>query len=286
MIYQWRVVLDEFTEQEGGFTRIMMSEAYANTSKTMEYYQSLDGTRNGAHMPFNFVLLNELNEFSSADDFLRVINDRLAAIPAGKVTNWVLGNHDQPRVGSRYGSERIDALLMLVMTLPGIAVTYQGEEIGMLDNRDGITFEQTQDPQGVNVGPENYKWASRDPVRTPFQWDNTRFAGFSNGTVEPWLPVHPNYVYLNLNNQKSFKRSTFKYYKELMKLRQSHIIIDGTFEPKVVDGNVLTYVRYSVLYKSLKSARMYNTKIVFKFTELWKETAILCLLTSQALNRL
>lgn len=243
MIYQWRVVLDEFTEQEGGFTRIMMSEAYANTSKTMEYYQSLDGTRNGSHMPFNFVLLNELNENSSADDFLRVITDRLEAIPPGKVTNWVLGNHDQPRVGSRYGVERIDALLMIVMTLPGIAVTYQGEEIGMLDNRDGITFEQTKDPQGYNLGPDNYKWASRDPVRTPYQWDDTTFAGFSNGTNEPWLPVHPNYVYLNLKNQKSFKRSTFKYYKELMELRQSHIMIDGKFEPKVVDGNVLTYVR-------------------------------------------
>lgn len=243
MIYQWRAVLDEYLAAEGGYTRIMMSEAYANTSKTMQYYQSLDGTRNGAHMPFNFVLLNELDEHSSANDFLRVINDRLTAIPSGLVTNWVLGNHDQPRVGSRYGAERIDALLMLVMTLPGIAVTYQGEEIGMLDNRDGITFEQTVDPQGVNLGPENYKWASRDPVRTPYQWDDSKYAGFSNGTTDTWLPVHPNYVWLNLKNQKSFKRSTYKYYKELMTLREDHVLIDGTFEPIVLDGNVLAYVR-------------------------------------------
>lgn len=36
----------------------------------------------------------------------------------------LIGNHDQPRVASRYGAEKVDALLMLVMTLPGIAVTY------------------------------------------------------------------------------------------------------------------------------------------------------------------
>lgn len=242
MIYQWRAVMDTFTQANGTYTRIMMSEAYANTTKTMEYYQSRDGTRQGAHMPFNFVLINELNEHSSASDFLNVIQTRWNAIPTGRVTNWVIGNHDQPRVGSRYGTQRIDAMLMLVMTLPGIAVTYQGEEIGMVDNRDGISFEDTKDPQGINVGPEKYKWASRDPVRTPFQWDNTPMTGFTSGS-STWLPIHPNSVWLNLADQKKARRSTYHYYQELMKLRENHILIDGSFEPKIVNGDVLTYVR-------------------------------------------
>lgn len=124
MIYQWREFMDEYQREHQGDTRIIMSEAYANESFTMKYYQSLDGTRQGSHMPFNFVLINELNEWSKAEDFKRVIDNRIKALPAGRMTNWVIGNHDQPRVGSRYGTERIDALLTLVMTLPGIAVTY------------------------------------------------------------------------------------------------------------------------------------------------------------------
>lgn len=121
MIYQWREVMDEYNEGE---TRIMMSEAYANETFTMKYYESEDGLRQGSHMPFNFVLINELNEWSTAADFKSVIDNRIKALPSGRMTNWVIGNHDQPRVGSRYGREKIDSLLTLVMTLPGIAVTY------------------------------------------------------------------------------------------------------------------------------------------------------------------
>lgn len=123
MIYEWRKVLDDFQTANGGETRIMMSEAYANETFTMKYYESADG-RQGSHMPFNFVLINELNEWSKAADFKRVIDGRINALPTGRMTNWVIGNHDQPRVASRYGTEKIDSLLTLVMTLPGIAVTY------------------------------------------------------------------------------------------------------------------------------------------------------------------
>lgn len=220
----------------------MMLEAYADEDKVMEFYGKKDGSRKGAHMPFNFVLIENVNQWSSADRFLEVITGRLSAIPKGLVTNWVIGNHDQPRVATRFGTERVDALTTLVMTLPGIAVMYNGEEIGMVDHPD-ITFEQTIDPQGIGAGPDHYKSRSRDPLRTPFQWDDTRYAGFSNGTVEPWLPVNPNYEWLNLKHQRTFTRSTFKYYKELIELRKDEIIMDGTFEPKVVGGNVLGYVR-------------------------------------------
>lgn len=224
----------------------MMTEAYANTTFTMKYYESDNGTL-GSHMPFNFVLIEYLNERSSADDFKRVIDERIDALPKGKVTNWVIGNHDQPRVGSRYGSERIDALLTLVMTLPGIAVTYQGEEIGMVDNRDGISWEETVDPPACNSNKDEYKWRSRDPQRTPFQWDNSEWAGFSKGNKKPWLPIHPNYKELNLKNQKETRRSTFKYFQQLSALRKEHTLIDGAYESKVFNKDVLAYTRYTLL---------------------------------------
>jgi glycosidase len=81
-----------------------------------------------------------------------------------------MGNHDRNRTASRFPG-RADQMTMLAMILPGIAVTYYGEEIGMFDKTD-ISWEDTQDPQACNAGKEKYKSRSRDPVRTPFQWHN------------------------------------------------------------------------------------------------------------------
>ncbi|KAJ6650164.1 Maltase 2 [Pseudolycoriella hygida] len=241
MIYQWREVMDQYQAEHGGETRIMMSEAYANETFTMKYYQSPDGSRQGSHMPFNFVLINELYEGSPASDFKKVIDARINALPSGRKTNWVIGNHDQARVGSRYGPEKIDALLTLVMTLPGIAVTYNGEEIGMVDYRYGILFNETVDPQACNAYPDGpvddgWIWKSRDPVRTPFQWDDSENAGFCEcGTNRTWLPVNSNYKKLNLELQKSWRKSTFNYYKELSELRQDDTMKEGGYESFVVN---------------------------------------------------
>lgn len=124
MVYQWRKLLDDWKETYGGDTRIMMTEAYTNLTYVGKFYNSADGKRNGAHMPFNFELIMSLTSESNASDFKRVIEESLSIVPAGKEMNWVIGNHDRARVGSRYGEGKIDALLTLVMTLPGIAVTY------------------------------------------------------------------------------------------------------------------------------------------------------------------
>ena len=63
------------------------------------------------------------------------------------------------------------------MILPGIGVTYNGEELGMEDKLD-ISWEDTQDPQACNSDPEHYLPLSRDRNRTPFQWDNSTNAGY------------------------------------------------------------------------------------------------------------
>ena len=86
-----------------------------------------------------------------------------------------LGNHDQHRVASRFDPELVDGLNFIGQLLPGVSVTYNGEEIGMENTY--ITWEQCVDPQGLNAGPEGYLEATRDLERTPFQWDNTTSAG-------------------------------------------------------------------------------------------------------------
>ena len=86
-----------------------------------------------------------------------------------------LGNHDNGRIATRYPG-RSDQMIFLAMILPGIAITYYGEEIGMEDKLD-ITWEATQDPQACNTDRDHYKEHTRDPNRTPFQWDDSKNAG-------------------------------------------------------------------------------------------------------------
>ncbi|XP_049295819.1 maltase 1-like [Anopheles funestus] len=242
VIGHWRTVIDEFVEQTGSDTIIMLTEAYTSMDMVLRFYQSDDGSEQRAHFPFNFVLLGELNGNSNARDFKYVIDRWLENLPRGKVTNWVLGNHDQPRVGSRYGEERIDAMNILLMTLPGVAVTYNGEEIGMVDYRD-MSWEDSLDPQGCNVGPEEYKWKSRDPQRTPFQWDDTYNAGFSVSN-KTWLPVYPYYRQNNLRKQLESDWSHYHVYTEAIKLRRHRVFREGSFRSKALNEHVFGFVRY------------------------------------------
>lgn len=91
-----------------------------------------------------------------------------------------MGNHDRVRTETRYPG-RGDQMMMLEMILPGVSVTYYGEEIGMVD-KDDISYAETQDPQGCLAGPDRYKQKSRDPCRTPFQWNAEKNAGNSRST--------------------------------------------------------------------------------------------------------
>lgn len=109
---------------------------------------------------------------------------------------------------TRFRHNMVDGLNSLNMLLPGVAVTYQGEEIGM---RDGyVSWEDTVDVEACNRGDEDtYLLYSRDPARTPYHWNNSTSAGFSTNN-NTWLPVAADFVELNLAKQKEDERSHFK----------------------------------------------------------------------------
>ena len=79
---------------------------------------------------------------------------------------WVLSNHDFPRVATRVGESRAALAAMLLLTLPGAAFLYQGEEIGMVD--------------GSGADPPIDR-AGRDPHRHPMQWEPEPRGGFTEG---------------------------------------------------------------------------------------------------------
>lgn len=124
MVYKFRKAADQFQEKYGGERRILMTEAYTNTTEYVKYFKSADGSKLGSQMPFNFILIKDLDRHSSVAEFKSIIDDKINSVPSEFHLNWVIGNHDRPRVGSRYGERRIGGLLTLVMTLPGIAITY------------------------------------------------------------------------------------------------------------------------------------------------------------------
>ena len=101
---------------------------------------------------------------------------RAAIAASGERAAWVLSNHDFPRLPDRFGRENVRAAAMLLLTLPGMAFVYQGEEIGQGDG-----------PPGPVADARQFDRAGRDRFRHPLQWTaDPRTAGFTNG--DPWLP--------------------------------------------------------------------------------------------------
>ncbi|KAM0734205.1 Alpha-glucosidase [Formica fusca] len=230
MVKGWREVMDEYPDE-----RIIMMEAYANMTMTMKYYVY------GAHFPFNFGLVTDTDQDSTAADFKNVIDRWMLNMPFVQGTaNWVAGNHDKSRLVTRYGQERAQAVTVLTLLLPGVSVTYNGEEIGMEDT--WMSWEDTKDPQGCNAGKENYEKASRDPARTPFQWDNTTSAGFSTNP-KTWLPVNKNYVTLNLAAQKRQDNSYYALYEAVSALRILPAVKQGTLTTNLLNNDVLFFAR-------------------------------------------
>ncbi|KAL2720254.1 hypothetical protein V1478_010520 [Vespula squamosa] len=235
VLASWRKLLNEHSNKIKGDYKMFLTEAYTDFDLTVRYYKS------GSTVPFNFMFIADLNNGSSAPDFKRLTDRWMNNLPSKDyVANWVVGNHDNHRSASRYGKERADELNMLSMILPGVSVVYNGDEIGMLD-RD-FTYEETVDPAGCQAGPDRYYLKSRDPERTPFQWDNSTSAGFSTSN-KTWLPVHSNYKTLNLAVQKKSPISHYKVFKALAALKKKPIIANGSLEVILVTEKVLGVVR-------------------------------------------
>ncbi|KAI4491482.1 hypothetical protein M0804_002874 [Polistes exclamans] len=235
VLSSWRKLLDKHSADMKTDYKMILTEAYTDFDLTVKYYNA------GSTVPFNFMFIADLNNQSSASDFKLSIDRWMNNLPSSNtVGNWVVGNHDNHRVASRYGMKRADKLNMLSMVLPGIAVVYNGDEIGMLDRP--FTYEETLDPAGCQAGPSRYHLKSRDPERTPFQWDSTTSAGFSTSN-KTWLPVHFNYKTLNLAVQKNSPVSHYKVFKAMSALKKKPVIKNGSLEVILVTEKVLGVVR-------------------------------------------
>ncbi|WP_213771986.1 alpha-amylase family glycosyl hydrolase [Bradyrhizobium sp. dw_78] len=217
------------TEEFG--SRVLIGEIYLPLERLVAYYGN---DLQGAQMPFNFALLSTL---WSARSIEKIVTDYERMLPPGAWPNWVLGNHDRPRVASRIGREQARIAAMLLLTLRGTPTLYYGDEIGM--HQVAIAPDQVRDPfernvPGLGVG--------RDGCRTPMQWDATPNAGFS--TSAPWLPLAGDFTDENVVSLDRDARSILNLYRALIRLRkETPALVLGSYTPIAAHGDLLLYRR-------------------------------------------
>ncbi|KAH8401375.1 hypothetical protein KR009_004964 [Drosophila setifemur] len=238
LVYEFRDVIEELDAELGGDDRVLLTEAYTSLETLMLYYGN--GSDKGAHIPFNFEMLANINFNSDAYHYAELIHNWMDNMPEGQVANWVFGNHDSSRIGSRLGADRIDAINMLTLTLPGVSITYQGEELGMTDVF--ISWEDTVDPQACQSNEQEFERLTRDPVRTPFQWSDEQNAGFSNASVT-WLPLSSDYKLVNVKRERGIALSHLNVYKQLRALRDEPTLKQGDLSVAPIGPNVLAFKR-------------------------------------------
>ncbi len=229
LLREIRQVLDAYPE------RYAVGETFEATSeKAARYCQP--GLLHGS---FDFTFL--LSPWKPKR-FLAAISRWEQALAPGGWPTYVLNNHDNSRSATRYARGEDDELnkvaAALLLTQHGTPFMYYGEEIGMRDI--AISRSQIQDPVGKHFWPF---YIGRDGCRSPMQWDASPNAGFSS--AEPWLPLHPNAIWRNVEAQRADEHSLWHFYRRLIALRRAvPALREGmfqalTFEPQ----RLLAYLR-------------------------------------------
>ncbi len=228
VVSEMRGVVDEYDD------RVMIGEVYLPIGQLVSYYGQ-EG-KPEAHMPFNFQLVDTPWE---ADHLRHVVDRYEAAVEEYGWPNWVLGNHDVPRVASRIGRREARIAAMLQMTLRGTPTIYYGDEIGMRDGE--IPDDRMLDPAETRVDRPGF---GRDPERTPMQWSEAAGAGFTGGG-ETWLPLAEGWRECNVDTQRDDATSTLALYRRLIDLHHREpAITAGEYAPVEVDSGLFSYLRY------------------------------------------
>lgn len=183
-----------------------------------------------------------------------------------KEVDWIgayLENHDQRRSLTRFGYKKdylksSKMLCMFLLSLKGTIFVYQGEEIGVLDDKK-FTLDDLNDSMGISIIKTiqkilkvNEKTAfkllnstvNRDLARQPMLWDNSINGGFNNGT-KTWLKVNEIYKEkINVKDELNNPNSTLNFYKQMINLRKNQDALKyGDFKQIKSNKNVAKFIR-------------------------------------------
>lgn len=234
----------------------------------------VDPYRNELDMVFQFEHMHvDYGKFGRYSDVMYKLNDlRCAMNKWQEKLSWntnYLGNHDQPRIVSRFGNDdkyRIKSakvLAMMYILQKGTPFIFEGEEIGMT-NLHITNINELKDIEAhynynffidKHISPEKalemVNRKTRDNARTPMQWNFDRNSGFSD--VKPWFDVNSNYKSINVKKDLQSRDSIYRFYQKLLQLRkEDSIMIDGEFRPLYInDSEIYAFIRELSGHKKL-----------------------------------
>jgi oligo-1,6-glucosidase/alpha-glucosidase len=223
---EFRRLADEYGE------RVLIGEIFLPHDRLARWYGTPEAPQ--VHLPFNFSLIE--NSWD-AETIGRLVAEYEASVPEWGWPNWVIGNHDAPRIAARIGEAQARVAMMLLLTLRGTPTLYQGDELGI--GTVSIPPDRVQDPReirqpGIGLG--------RDPSRTPMPWDASPNAGFSS--AEPWLPLNPDWETRNVAAQEADPGSMLNLTRALLRLRRSEPALSvGDYRHVACEGTLLAYER-------------------------------------------
>ncbi|WP_283148773.1 alpha-glucosidase family protein [Silvimonas soli] len=194
---------------------------------------------NRLHMAYVFALLTDMCK----PTYLHGVLAEYLRDAGNAYVCWSLGNHDVPRLVSRWaalgGDERQRAHLLaaFLLSLPGAVCIYEGEELGLTDV--DVPFELLQDPYGITMWPE---FKGRDGCRTPMPWDHSANLGFTTG--KPWLPLGEDHTHRVASDQQADAQSVLNDYRRFIAWRKTQgALCQGNLTLLPAHEQVLAFVR-------------------------------------------
>ncbi len=211
--------------------RMAMGEIHLGDLKRWAAYYGADDE---LHLPAYFGLLSVPFD---AEALAAAILQQEGALPAGAWPTYVLGNHDEPRLASRIGAERVRLAAVLLLTLRGTPTLYYGDELGL--ESISVGEAAARDPLGMRV-----PGLGRDGGRAPMPWTAGVQAGFCPAAATPWLPIPPGYHARSVACQQRDFASLLHLYRKLLYLRRQHEVLQrGALADVAVRDGVLSFVR-------------------------------------------
>jgi len=207
---RWQAIAAEYDPKP-----TLMGETYVDLERLWPYWQQLDLVQN---FPF-------LRAEFTADQLRPIVEATIRHLPANRQPLWFGSNHDHSRMATRWAlgdPDKHKAALFLLLTLPGVAVLYQGDEIGLEDGAvppDRIL--DLADPP-------------RDPERTPMPWTRD-----GREWQDPWLPLTN--TKRNVEDQEGDPDSILNYTRQLIDERKR--FSDDTYRTLKSSKGVWAYAR-------------------------------------------
>ena len=207
VLRHWRELADGYDPP-----RVLLGETSVESLDTLASFYGKG--EDELSLAFNFPFIESPFESGA----LREIVERTEALlPPRAWPVWTGSNHDVSRLSTRWAggdSDKVRLALLMLLTLRGTPVLYQGDEIGLTDVE--LTRDQIRDPVGLRFWPA---YRGRDAARTPMPWIGGAGGGFSDADTTPWLPMGDPST-CNVQDQRDQPGSVLRFVRDVVALRR------------------------------------------------------------------